>query len=100
MLTALSVARDCHMVAASERVILVQVLPSMSGGAGGDYSKHKPLLQWTYAEDTSTRVREVITTTEMVSLQLRTLLEILVVVYLCIQVTNVEKATYSIMCLS
>ena len=68
MLTALSVARDCHMIEPSGKVILVQcLLPSQqqqqtAGATNIDVIKtdqvtsDKPQLQFTYADDESQRV--------------------------------------------
>ena len=52
MLTALSVARDCHMIEPSGKVILVQVTPP---------TQSQPAqIQWSYAEDMATDVQEVV----------------------------------------
>ena len=67
MLTALSVARDCHMIEASGKVILVQCLPpkqqpNTTVTALGDPSgvtSSRPELQFSYAEDESQQVVEV-----------------------------------------
>ena len=54
MLTALSVACDCHMMAPQEHVILVQVQVS---------DLNEPSLHWTYADSTSRSVVQEVTTT-------------------------------------
>ena len=67
MLTALSVARDCHMIEASGKVILVQCLPpkqqpNTTVTALGDPSgvtSSRSELQFSYAEDESQQVVEV-----------------------------------------
>ena len=67
MLTALSVARDCHMIEHSGKVILVQcLLPSQHQQTAGatnidviktdQVTSDKPQLQFTYADDESQRV--------------------------------------------
>ena len=50
MLTALSVARDCHMIEPSGKVILTQVVPPTE--------TEPPELRFNYAEDTSQKVIE------------------------------------------
>ena len=68
MLTALSVARDCHMIEASGKVILVQCLPPKQqsnttvtslGGDPSGVTSSRPELQFSYAEDESQQVVEV-----------------------------------------
>ena len=68
MLTALSVARDCHMIEASGKVILVQCLPPKQqsnttvtslGGDPSGVTSSRSELQFSYAEDESQQVVEV-----------------------------------------
>jgi len=51
MLTALSVARDCHMIEKHDKVILVTALQP------ADDSK-KPQLQWTYTADVKDEMKD------------------------------------------
>ena len=69
MLTALSVARDCHMIEQHSKVVLVHVAPSRNG--------QPPQLQWTYTEDTRRPVTEISANVSQVSLVIRTLTWIL-----------------------
>ena len=52
MLTALSVARECHMTSDLDRIILVQAYPPSSDQS--DVS-----VEFVYADDMSTKVEEV-----------------------------------------
>ncbi|CAH1772705.1 unnamed protein product [Owenia fusiformis] len=51
MLTALSVARDCEMIDPNDKVILVTVVPPIG--------KQNAQIEWTYAEDTKSKVEEI-----------------------------------------
>lgn len=51
MLTALSVARDCHMIEKHDKVILVTALPSID-------DNKKPQLQWTYTADVKDETKD------------------------------------------
>ena len=53
MLTALSVARDCQMIEPNGKTILVHVVPPIGS--------QQPYIEWTYAEDTKQKVKEVTT---------------------------------------
>lgn len=66
MLTALSVAYDCHMVQPQEHVILAQVVPDI----GPDGASSKPQLRWTYTENAHKKVSEVCTTAHAVRIVL------------------------------
>lgn len=51
MLTALSVARDCHMIEKHDKVILMTALPSID-------DNKQPQLQWTYTADVKDEMKD------------------------------------------
>jgi len=53
MLTALSVARDCHMVEPRDKTILVQTIPPSES--------QDACIKWNYAEEVDTNVKEIMT---------------------------------------
>ena len=59
MLTALSVARDCRMVDAEDKVVLVQCLTTSSDG------NTKPQLQFSYTEDESQKLVAPVTSEKL-----------------------------------
>ena len=68
MLTALSVARDCHIIEPCDKTILVQVVPPSESQAAH--------IQWNYAEEVGSDVKEIVTK----RLQVRGLIRISIVV--------------------